>query len=230
MNIQGLQKTTLLDYPNLMAATIFVGGCNFRCPFCHNEEWIDNKKDSIYSDEEILAFLEKRKNILQGLCISGGEPTLQPDLHAFIKKIKEKTLLKIKLDTNGYRPEALKKLLDDQLLDYVAMDIKASKDEYEKLAGIKPLAFERIEESMALLKNSGISYEFRTTFVKGLHSLDQITALAKLVDGCQQLYIQNFREFRDEKNSLQAPFSEEELKEIEAVLKSQNINCQIRSI
>ena len=137
MKIHGFNKTTLLDYPEHLAATIFTGGCNFRCPFCHNGGLVlDPDSQPAISEEEVLKFLQKRRGILQGVCITGGEPTLQPDLENFVRKIKEMGYL-VKLDTNGSRPEVLKSLLEKGLLDYVAMDIKASEENYARAAGVK---------------------------------------------------------------------------------------------
>ena len=136
MQIHGLNKTTLLDYPEHVAATIFIGGCNFRCPFCHNGElaWMPSQQPVI-TKEEVFDFLKKRKGILEGVCITGGEPTLQPDLKGFIREIRALGYL-VKLDTNGYRPDVLWSLLEEGVLNYVAMDIKSSQKEYGKVAGI----------------------------------------------------------------------------------------------
>ena len=144
MNICGYQKTTLLDYPGHVAATIFTGGCNFRCPFCHNSDLLFNPAPLI-SEEEILTFLRKRKSILSGICITGGEPTLQTDLSEFIEKVRSLGY-KIKLDTNGYRPEIISDLLNRNLLDYIAMDIKAGYSNYSKVCGISNLNMETIRE------------------------------------------------------------------------------------
>lgn len=193
MLIGGLNKTTLLDYPGHVAATIFTGGCNFRCPFCHNAGLVLTPSSAeIYSEEDVFSFLKKRKNILQGVCITGGEPTLSADLPAFIEKIKE-TGYKVKLDTNGYRPEVLQNLLTEGLLDYVAMDIKNSPKKYVYTAGVE-LDFGKIRESIELLKTSGIDYEFRTTVVKELHNTDDFLQIAKWIKGCSKYFLQQFVE------------------------------------
>ena len=169
MNIYGYQKTTLLDYPGHVAATLFTGGCNFRCPFCHNSNLILNPtSSSLISEDEIFHFLKKRKNILSGICITGGEPTLQTDLAEFIKKLKSLEY-KIKLDTNGYHPKILSDLLDQNLLDYIAMDIKSGYSNYSDICGISNFNITPITESISVIENSGINYEFRTTVVNELH-------------------------------------------------------------
>lgn len=204
MNIHGLQKTTLLDYPGHVAATLFTGGCNFRCPFCHNGNLVLNPgSQPEIPMEEIMFFLEKRQGILDGVCITGGEPTLQPDLEDFIKEIRSLGYL-VKLDTNGYRPKVLEKLLENGLLDYVAMDIKASKENYAKTVGLDKcvgqgtnesvFALESIERSVELLKNSEIDYEFRTTVVKGLHTPEEFEKIGRWLAGCKAYYLQAYQE------------------------------------
>ena len=183
MLILGLNKTTLLDYPGRVAATVFTGGCNFRCPFCHNGGLVlEPSAGDVFSEEEILAFLMKRKKILKGVCITGGEPTMQADLPEFIRKLKE-IGYQVKLDTNGYAPQVLERLLDEKLLDYVAMDIKNCREKYVMTVGMsgKEDSFQinRIEQSVELLKHSGIDYEFRTTVVKELHDKQDIFKILK---------------------------------------------------
>ena len=159
MKVCGLQKTTLLDFPGHVAATVFLGGCNFRCPFCHNSGLIGSEAKSEYSKEELLNFLSRRKGILEGVCITGGEPTLSEDLESFIRNIRELGYL-IKLDTNGYRPDVLKRLAANGLLDYVAMDIKAGRDNYSAAAGVKDIKISEIEESAEFLLEGSVPYEF----------------------------------------------------------------------
>ena len=161
MQIHGFNKTTLLDYPEHIAATVFTGGCNFRCPFCHNGELVlDPGCQPLIPEEEVLSYLKKRQGILQGVCVTGGEPTLQRDLRAFLQKIKELEY-PIKLDTNGYMPGVLWELLQEHLIDYVAMDIKASRDNYARAAGLPHIDISHIEESIGILKSSGIRSEER---------------------------------------------------------------------
>lgn len=211
MQIHGFNKTTLLDYPEHLAATIFTGGCNFRCPFCHNAELVLNPgAQPLISEEEVLGYLDKRRGILEGVCITGGEPTLQADLPDFARKIKEKGFL-VKLDTNGYRPEVLWQLLEAGLLDYVAMDIKASKENYAKAAGVQKIDLSRIEESVAMVLSSGIDYEFRTTVVKGIHEPEEFEAVGRWLAGSKKYFLQAFRENENVMQEGFAAFSGEEM-------------------
>lgn len=194
MEIHGFNKTTLLDYPEHIAATVFTGGCNFRCPFCHNGELVlDPAGQPSVSEEEVLAYLKKRQGILQGVCVTGGEPTLQRDLCDFLQKIKELEY-PIKLDTNGYMPGVLWKLLQEHLIDYVAMDMKASKDNYARAVGLLHMDISRIEESIGILKSSGIPYEFRTTVVKGIHRVEEFEEIGRWIEGCPAYYLQSYQE------------------------------------
>lgn len=201
MKIYGFQKTTLLDYPEHVAATVFTGGCNFRCPYCQNGGLVlcPGQYGEV-SEEEVWRHLEKRKGILDGVCVTGGEATLQPDLEAFIRKVKEMGYA-VKLDTNGYRPEVVRRLLEEGLLDYVAMDVKASKENYARAVGLTECAegaeggfdIGRIEASVDLLKNSGIPYEFRTTAVKGIHTVEEFERIGEWLSGSRAYFIQNYR-------------------------------------
>lgn len=194
MKIHGFQKTTLLDYPGHVAATVFVGGCNFRCPFCHNGLLVlEPETQPEIPEEEVLSYLQKRRGILEGICVTGGEPTLQPDLEAFIRRLKGLGYL-VKLDTNGSCPQVLEQLLQEGFLDYVAMDIKASPDNYFAAAGLKEIDFGRIRQSIRLLMESNISYEFRTTVVKGIHTLEEFEEIGRLLQGCRAYFLQGFRE------------------------------------
>ena len=222
MQIHGLNKTTLLDYPEHVAATVFTGGCNFCCPFCHNADLVLHPGAfPTLSEEEVLAFLQKRKNVLTGVCITGGEPTLQPDLQDFIRKIKELGYL-VKLDTNGYRPEVLKSLLEERLPDYVAMDIKNSKMKYNTTVGKINLDIERIEESVELLKEGQIPYEFRTTVVRELHTKEDFIAIGEWLTGAEAYFLQSYR---DNENVIKKGFTAYAKQEIEtfAVLLRANI-------
>jgi len=181
MQIHGFNKTTLLDYPGLVAATIFTGNCNFICPYCHNADLVLNPSSQpIIPEEEILAHLKKRKGITQGVCITGGEPTVHKDLREFILKIRD-IGLKVKLDSNGYRPEILESFINEGILDYVAMDVKSSKEGYSAIAGV-PIDFSRIQRSVELLKSGKVDYEFRTTVVKEFHDKKIMEAIDGLDD------------------------------------------------
>ena len=195
--ICGLQKMTLLDYPGKVACTVFLGGCNFRCPFCHNSELFMGKPQKLMENEEFFAFLEKRKGLLDGVCVSGGEPTLYKDLPVFLAKIKAMGFA-VKLDTNGGRPEVLKDLLEKNLVDYVAMDVKNSPDRYAQTVGLETINLDPIEESLRLLISGEIPYELRTTLVAQLHdkaSIQDMGAwLSALVPGkgVEKLFLQSF--------------------------------------
>lgn len=191
MKICGLQKTTLLDFPGHVACTTFTGGCNFRCPFCHNSELLDVGGMGDYTEEEIFTFLKKRRGILEGVCITGGEPTLQPDLKAFISKIRALGLA-VKLDTNGYRPELLKDLCRNGLLDYVAMDIKAARERYGEAAGAPSLNMTSIDKSIEFLLSGSVPYEFRTTVVRGIHTDEDFRGIGPWIRGCSGYYLQCF--------------------------------------
>ncbi|WP_349945251.1 anaerobic ribonucleoside-triphosphate reductase activating protein [Lacrimispora sp. BS-2] len=229
MKLCGLQKTTLLDFPGHVAATIFLGGCNFRCPFCHNSELIGSEAKSIFSEEEILGFLNKRKGILEGVCITGGEPTLAEDLEPFIRKIRDLGYL-IKLDTNGYRPEVLKSLVLKGLLDYVAMDIKAGRENYHKAAGVKGLKIKDIEESAAFLLDGTLPFEFRTTAVKGIHSLRDFADIGKWLAGCPHYYLQNYVDSDQVLCPGYQSFSKEELDKFLNILKPLIPNAMLRGV
>ena len=195
MLLCGLQKTTLLDFPGHVACTIFTGGCNFRCPYCQNSELVlDPAAFPKLSEDEVMTFLKRRKGILEGVCITGGEPTLQPDLPEFLRKVRELGYL-VKLDTNGYRPEVLQSLMEEGLLDYVAMDVKASKEKYARTVGVSSVDLARLDRSISLLLGQDkIPYEFRTTVVKGLHDLADFEEVGKWLAGARVLFLQGYRE------------------------------------
>ena len=180
MKISGLQKMTLLDYPGKVACTVFLGGCNFRCPYCHNSELLDGSCDEIMPQQELLTFLHSRKGLLDAVCISGGEPTLQADLPDLLAAIKAMGYL-IKLDTNGSRPEVLKDLVSRKLVDYVAMDIKNSPDRYEQTVGTS-CRLPQIEESIRFLTENHVDYEFRTTVVAQLHDSQSLEEMGQWVN------------------------------------------------
>jgi len=190
--ISGLQKLSLLDYPGYLSCTIFTQGCNFRCPYCHNPELVDRDQ---YQDNLSLvllwAFLEDRLGLLDGVCITGGEPTLQEGLRAFLFRIKSMGF-KTKLDTNGSRPDVIKNLIDNNLLDYVAMDVKAPLAKYCTLMGFSgdPSC---IGESIALLESSSIAHEYRTTVVPGIHHEEDLENIGRMLEGSRLLFVQNFR-------------------------------------
>lgn len=198
MILGGIQKLTLIDYPGKIAATVFTLGCSFRCPFCHNPELVNLRlAHDERSEKEFFDFLKTRKGKLEGVCITGGEPTIQPDIIDFIKKIKKQGLA-VKLDSNGTRPDVLKKLIDAKLVDYVAMDIKNQPKKYLRTVGLDksknaPL-LERVKLSVDLIMKSGIPYEFRTTVVPGIHMEGDFDEIAEWIKGAQAYYLQEYRE------------------------------------
>ena len=192
MIINGFQKLTLLDYPGRVACTIFTAGCNMRCPFCHNASLVTHiDNDNTFSTEEVLDYLKKRQGILEGVCITGGEPLLQPGIKEFIAEIK-KHGNKVKHDTNGTLTENLKELVKEGLVDYVAMDIKNSKAKYKETAGINNLDLSKIEESIDFLINGNIDFEFRTTIVNEFHTVEDIQDIVVWIKGAHKYFLQNF--------------------------------------
>jgi pyruvate formate lyase activating enzyme len=194
MRIGGFQKMTLIDYPGKLAATVFTVGCNFRCSFCHNPELVLPEKFPPLNnlEAEFFQHLSKRKGKLEGVCITGGEPTLQPDLLDFIKKIKQMGFL-VKLDSNGSQPEILKKIIAEKLVDFIAMDIKNSSAGYARAVGLN-VELKKIKQSVKLIMESGIDYEFRTTVVPGIHSEKDFEKIGQWLSGAKAYYLQEYRE------------------------------------
>jgi len=190
MKIGGIQKTSLLDYPDLISAIVWTVGCNFRCPFCYNRDIVLGKVENI-SEEEVISFLEKRKGMIEGLVISGGEPLMQEDIVEFCEKVKKIGFL-IKIDTNGMFPEKLQELIDKKLVDYIAMDVKAPKEKYDQLTGGKT-DLSSIEKSIEIIKKDAPDYEFRTTFVPDILKKEDVVKIAKWLEGAKRFYIQQFR-------------------------------------
>ena len=182
MKISGIQKMTLLDYPGKVACTVFLGGCNFRCPFCHNSELLGADAEELMSTEELLAFLKKRVGLLDGVCITGGEPTLSPELPRLLAEIKAMGY-SVKLDTNGYRPDVLAAVVEQGLVDYVAMDVKNSAALYPQTCGLPTMNMERIEESLRYLLADHVDYELRTTVVAPLHTRQSVEQMSRWVQG-----------------------------------------------
>ena len=191
MIIEGLQKTTLLDYPGCVACTLFAHGCNLRCPFCHNAGLVVRKPENIIEKEELAAFLQKRKGILDGVCLTGGEPLMQKDAIEFIEFLKSFGY-KVKLDTNGFYPDRLAEIIERGLVDYIAMDIKSSKQGYAKAVGIQDIDIASAVRSVELIMGSGIDYEFRTTAVKGLHLVSDFEEIGRWLSGAKRYFIQQF--------------------------------------
>ena len=199
---------TLLDFPGRVACTVFLGGCDFRCPYCHNFELVTGEAKPLMDDQELFAFLEKRHGLLDGVAITGGEPCMNPGLPGLLRKIREMGFL-TKLDTNGYHPEVLSSLLEEGLVDYIAMDIKNSPEKYASTVGLeetpdcgeasgmqetpgRELDLGRIKESIALLMNSGVDHEFRTTVVKELHDAADFEKIGQMIRGAKRYFLQCF--------------------------------------
>lgn len=213
MRIQGLQKLTLLDFPEKTACTVFTAGCNFRCPFCHNASLVvDIPREAEISEAEFFAFLEKRVGVLDGVCITGGEPLLQPDIETFIRKVKDLGYA-VKLDTNGSFPDKLRVLVEQKLVDYVAMDIKNAPEVYAATSGMETLDLDRIEKSVSYLKEGNVPYEFRTTVVKNYHFKESFEEIGKWIQGAEKYYLQNFVDSGDLIGKKVRGCSEEEMKE-----------------
>ena len=191
MKIHGLQKMTLLDYPGRVACTVFFGGCDMRCPFCHNAELLDGSAPPVMDAQELLAFLEKRKGLLEGVAFTGGEPLLQKDLPVLAEKIRALGY-PVKLDTNGTHPDLLAQMIRDGLVQYVAMDIKNSPDRYAITAGLSSIDLDRVRESVSLLLKGSTEYEFRTTVVAELHDDSSFEQIGPWICGAQHYYLQRF--------------------------------------
>jgi len=233
IEIGGLEKSTLIDYPARVACTVFLIGCNFRCPFCYSSELVlpeKIKSQPRISEKYFFDFLKKRKGLLEGVVICGGEPTLNKDLPDFVKKIK-KLGYRVKIDTNGSNPEMLKELIKKKLLDYVAMDIKASlrSQEYERVVGVKT-DLEKIKKSIGIIKNSGIDYEFRTTVVPTIHTKEDIIKIAKAIAPAKKYFLQNFRAEKtiNPKFEKIKPYSKDFLLEIKEEIAGYFDICEVR--
>lgn len=227
MQIKGLQKLTLLDYKGYLAATLFTGGCNFTCPFCHNKDLVlyPNTVANI-PEANVLHFLEERKGRLEAVCITGGEPMLQKDLPAFLHKIRSLGY-KIKLDTNGTSPDKLKELMDQNLLDYIAMDIKNSKEKYSLTTGIVQNLEAQINHSIEYVMNSSIDYEFRTTVTRELHKEEDILAIAKWIQGAKAYYLQPYRNSPQVIKPVYSSYSSKELEHFLEVVSPYVEKCSI---
>ena len=228
MKISGLQKLTLLDYPGKMACTVFTYGCNFRCPFCHNALLVTEENSDNISEAEFFAFLKKRQGILDGVCISGGEPTLQKDLTEFIGKIKAMGYA-VKLDTNGSKPEVLRNLIEENLLDYVAMDIKNSPAKYSLTCGCE-VDMVPIKESVSIIRESGIDHEFRTTTVRELHSAEDFGDIAEWLESDSKYFLQQFVDSGNLICDGISPVSKEEITAFAESIREKLPNVTIRGI
>ncbi len=229
MQINGFQKLTLLDFPEKTACIVFTAGCNFRCPFCHNASLVTHIDNSYnVSEEEVFSYLKKRKGLIEGVCISGGEPLLQPDIKEFIRKVKDLGY-SVKLDTNGSNPEKLIDLVNSGLVDYVAMDIKNSKEKYPLTAGINKLNMADIEKSVEFLLSGKVAFEFRTTVTDGLHTVEDIGKIADWIHGADKYFIQNFTDSGDIIAEKQFPLKKEKLEEMLKTALIKGLKAKIRN-
>ncbi len=211
MRICGLQKLSMVDYPEKLAATVFTGGCNLRCPFCHNALLVTRLAESpALTQEEILTFLSGRKKLLDGMVLTGGEPLMQPGVLDFLQKVRDLGLA-IKVDTNGCYPNVLAQVLERGLADYVAMDLKNCREKYAETVGIPGFDLSPVEESIQILKNSGIDYEFRTTVVSQFHTAEDIRAIGQWVQGAPRYFLQQFVDSGNLISPGLHPVTEEEL-------------------
>ncbi len=229
MIIDGLQKLSLLDFPQCVSCIVFTRGCNFSCPFCQNSGLIEcGGEKGFISEEEVMAYLNKRKGIIEGVVISGGEPLVQKNITNFIKKIRAMGL-KVKLDTNGSNPKKLKELIDEGLLDYVAMDVKNVFSKYYETIGGATL-LNHVKESISILQTSSVKHEFRTTIVKELHTITDMKHICEYIGRDSTYYLQNFEDSERVIDHSLHGFSKEELKTIRSYLKKDFPNMEIRAL
>lgn len=230
MNISGIQKLTLLDFPGKLACTVFTSGCNFRCPFCHNASLVLPGMSDHIDEQEVFSFLKKREGILEGVCITGGEPCLQPDLETFIRKVRDIGFA-VKLDTNGSFPEKLSSLLEKGLLDYVAMDIKTSKERYSEVCGVQnEKLLENVQKSVEILKSSSVPHEFRTTTARELQTKEDFEKIGRWLSGEKRYFIQQYEASGELVGDEMTPYEKEELTEFVKVMKNFVENVEIRGI
>lgn len=230
MTINGLQKLTLLDYPGRTACTVFLGRCNWRCPFCHNASLVlAPEEQPVLPEEELFAFLRKRRGLLDGVAVTGGEPTLQPDLPEFLRKVKDLGYA-VKLDTNGTNPRLLREILEAGLADYVAMDVKTSPERYPAVTGTPRCNLDAVRESAALLLGGTTDFEFRTTVVKELHALSDFAAIGAWLRGGEKYFLQAFKDSGDLVQPGFTGCSRAELEEMREVLRRDIPRTELRGV
>ena len=229
MQIHGLQKMTLLDFPGKVACTVFLGGCDFRCPFCHNWDILDPSTPVIMEEDEFYKFLDKREGLLDGVAITGGEPLLRTGMVDFIKGIKSRGFL-VKLDTNGNHPDRLKELVSEELLDYVAVDVKNNKERYGETVGIPMLDISKIEETISFLLEGNVPYEFRTTVLRQFHDADSFKGIAEWIEGAEHYFIQSFVDRETVPFSGLEAYSPEELEEFKKLVEPHVKHIDIRGV
>ena len=230
MIIHGLQKLTLLDYPGHTACTVFTGGCNYRCPYCHNAALVvDPHNQPVLEEAELFAFLKKRTGLLDGVAITGGEPTLLRDLPDFVRRVKTMGFA-VKLDTNGTNPAMLASLLEEGLLDYVAMDIKTCREHYDVVTGVPGCSTKAVEESVALLLNGTTDFEFRTTVVRELHTAEDFEAIGRWITGAPRYFLQAFKDSGGLLQSGLSGYNRAEMEALAAAVRPYIPNVQIRGL
>lgn len=230
MIFHGFQKMTMLDFPGYVACTVFTPGCNFRCPFCHNSLLVTRMNDSeIYSEDDILSYLKKRQGVIDGICISGGEPLMHDDIFDFVKKVKELGFL-VKIDTNGSFPEKLEKLIDSGNIDYVAMDIKNCPDRYGETVAIPDFDFEPVRKSVQILLENKVKYEFRTTVVKEFHTPQDMVKIGELIQGAEKYFLQHFIESEGNIQQGLTPLCREEMEKLRLSVLGFVKNAELRGI
>ena len=232
MFIAGMQKLTLLDFPGVVACTLFTAGCNFRCPWCHNAGLVlpEEASDRLLESGEVLSFLEKRKGVLDGVCVTGGEPLLHAELPDFLKRVKDLGY-RVKLDTNGSFPERLEALVREKLADRVAMDIKNGPSRYAETVGLRNLDLSAVTSSKDFLLSDAVDYEFRTTVVRGLHTAESLLEAADWIQGAKQWFLQ---QFKDSGNLIHgeglSAFSEDEMRRLLETVQQTNPAAQLRGV
>lgn len=228
MKIYGLQKLTLLDFPDRTACTVFTGGCNLRCPFCHNASLVLSPSDEIPL-EEFFAFLNKRRGVLDGVCVSGGEPCIQTGLKDFLAQIKDFGFL-VKLDTNGFFPHVLKMLVNSELVDYVAMDLKNDRASYARTVGIDGLDLSPIEESIDYLMSGVVDFEFRTTVTRDFHTKESLVRAAERIRGVRKYYLQKFEDSGELINESVRGYSDEAMKDLLLAVREVIPTAELRGV
>ncbi|MDY6933219.1 MAG: anaerobic ribonucleoside-triphosphate reductase activating protein [Spirochaetota bacterium] len=231
MNIKGILKTSLIDYPGKICSVLFTGGCNLRCCYCHNPELAkDSKSLQIYKEEDVLCFLKKRRGLIDGVVLTGGEPTLQNKIDTFIESVK-KIPLSIKVDTNGLRPEVIERLLSKNLIDYIAIDVKTSPEKYE-LVTSKRVDFSKIKATIQIVKESGLDFELRTTCVPDLVTIDDFKIIKREIGSVNKYYLQQFTNRKTLDSSLQEykPYPSSIIYEFKRIVHSFAQICEIRGI
>ena len=230
MIFHGFQKMTMLDFPGYVACTVFTPGCNFRCPFCHNSLLVTKMNDNeVYTEDDILSYLKKRQGVIDGICISGGEPLMHDDIFDFVRKVKELGFL-VKIDTNGSFPEKLQKLIDSGNIDYVAMDIKNSPEKYAETVAVPDFDFEPVRKSVQLLIEGKVKYEFRTTVVKEFHTPQDMVFTGELIKGADRYFLQHFIESEGNIQQGLTPLCKEEMEKLRIIAAEYVKNAELRGI